>query len=164
MMQWYNECWNKYSIQSILWLLLDINKYQAKTCSLAVSNQAPLLKKVCFWCLKIIIFHPFAFSFCTRRVEENAVWSRDEQQACTTYQGIAGEWSPEPSDSPEHQGSWMQRGNVLYWSISSAFFLFSLNITLLLYSSLLMGSTGNCDNAASWGCWCQWRWEGKTHI
>lgn len=61
-----------------------------------------------------------------------------------TREQLVSEALPE---SPEHQGSWIQRGNVLYQSISSA--LFSLNTTLLLYLSLCMGSTGNCDNAAS---------------
>lgn len=40
-----------------------------------------------------------------------------------TREQLASEALP---DSPEHQGSWMQRGNVLYWSISSGLFCFLL--------------------------------------
>lgn len=100
--------------------------------------------------------------FLHQKEEKSAVWSRAEWQACTTCHGAAGERSTSlAARTSEELDAEMKCHYIDHYF---CFVLFSVNTTLLPYSSSRKGNTGDCDNTASWGCWRQQRWEGNTGI
>lgn len=122
-----------------------------KACSLAASNQAAtsnikrkgldlVLEKLLFFSLLLYPLSATA-TFCTRRTDKNAVWSRAEWRACATCWGAAGEWSTSLAGQNIRRAGCREEMS-LYWSITSVLFCFLLTPRYSLIQAHVWGALG----------------------